>query len=415
MAITHKFHLCHLFYLVLSVSPLLAQTATLREGANLSVTSIEGDSTMGAQDLDLFAQVLEGKITAIGKYTLLERRNISAILSEQGFQQSGACNTSECQVEVGQLLGVEYIVSGQFRKTGSTWFLNFRITDVGSGKIVSSSNRSVSGDFGAVMSDGLSQVMQDLFGVVTRYTVSKPGYAGLVMQWSDDGSIIIDEVNGLGKAYEAGVRKGNRIVSINGTKPRPGQESHLGEAGALITLGIVQSEGQAMQQIALRLTDKSADDSVFTEWRRRDQGGAWTWIGAEFAVGFGMPYSLVGYNTLVRLSPFPRYNPVNLYVGASGLPLSTAIDPSVIYALELALNRTRFRAMVILSLKSLDQLGETRSFEFQTIHDFGKPSGFAINWGLGVTHFTDYDEGIRTSKWIPMFTPSVGISYRIGG
>jgi hypothetical protein len=48
---------------------------------------------------------------------LVERGQMSEILDEQGFQQSG-CTSAECAAEVGALLGVKNMISGAFGKLG---------------------------------------------------------------------------------------------------------------------------------------------------------------------------------------------------------------------------------------------------------------------------------------------------------
>ena len=58
------------------------------------------------------------------------------ILKEQGFQQSGACTDEGCLVEMGQLLGVEQMVSGSLGKLGRIWVVNMRVIDVQTGKII---------------------------------------------------------------------------------------------------------------------------------------------------------------------------------------------------------------------------------------------------------------------------------------
>ena len=44
-------------------------------------------------------------------YRLIDRSMMASVLQEQGFQQSGVCG-NECAVEVGQLLGVQKMVTG---------------------------------------------------------------------------------------------------------------------------------------------------------------------------------------------------------------------------------------------------------------------------------------------------------------
>lgn len=71
-----------------------------------------------------------------GRYQVLEREQIDRILQEQGFQQSGACDTEGCLVQVGQLLGVDAMVSGSISRIGKLHVVSVRVTDVQDGRIL---------------------------------------------------------------------------------------------------------------------------------------------------------------------------------------------------------------------------------------------------------------------------------------
>ena len=57
---------------------------------------------------------------------LVERGQMSEILNEQGFQQSG-CTSDECAAEVGALLGVKNMISGAFGKLGNTYTIDAKM------------------------------------------------------------------------------------------------------------------------------------------------------------------------------------------------------------------------------------------------------------------------------------------------
>lgn len=70
-----------------------------------------------------------------GKFTVLERTKMDEILKEQKFQLTG-CTTTECAVEIGKILNVNYIVVGSVSKIGKEYVLNIRIVDVESSEVV---------------------------------------------------------------------------------------------------------------------------------------------------------------------------------------------------------------------------------------------------------------------------------------
>jgi hypothetical protein len=64
---------------------------------------------------------------------------VDEILTEQGFQQSG-CTSDECAVEVGALLGVQYMVSGSIGRLGETYTIDAKIVSIETGATTESRN-----------------------------------------------------------------------------------------------------------------------------------------------------------------------------------------------------------------------------------------------------------------------------------
>ena len=70
---------------------------------------------------------------------LVERNMVDEILTEQGFQQSG-CTSDECAVEVGALLGVQYMLSGSIGKLGETYTIDAKMVSIETGATTESRN-----------------------------------------------------------------------------------------------------------------------------------------------------------------------------------------------------------------------------------------------------------------------------------
>lgn len=116
-------------------------------------------------DLSAITSRFETELMKTGQFQVLERRNIDAILQEQGFQQTGACNTSECQVQVGQLLGVESFIAGEVSQVGKVISLNLKMVDVGSGANQKSHALDIEGDLQTVLSGGCYEMAQIFAGL----------------------------------------------------------------------------------------------------------------------------------------------------------------------------------------------------------------------------------------------------------
>lgn len=131
---------------------------------NLAVLAFTGNTGIDPDELKAVAGRLESELMRTGAFRVVERRNIDAILREQGLQESGACTTSDCQVEVGQILGVERIVSGELTHMGKLWSLTVRQVDVSSGALVTSHVLDIHGKLETVLRGGCPQIADILSG-----------------------------------------------------------------------------------------------------------------------------------------------------------------------------------------------------------------------------------------------------------
>ena len=124
-------------------------------------------------DAEMVADVLAAKLMESGKFRVMERSEMSRILSEQGFQKSGACEGQKCAVEVGRILGIEQMVVGAFGKLGDSWVLTVRRVDVETGEVVGQSIRQFEGPLKDVPRDLVAVVASDLVGGETMPVASK--------------------------------------------------------------------------------------------------------------------------------------------------------------------------------------------------------------------------------------------------
>jgi hypothetical protein len=93
----------------------------------------------------VITDIFTNQIQANGKYRVMERSQINKILNEQGFQNSGACSTTECAVEIGRLLSIDNMFIGSIGKLGESWVINIRLINIKTGEIVSNLSKQVVG------------------------------------------------------------------------------------------------------------------------------------------------------------------------------------------------------------------------------------------------------------------------------
>ena len=110
-----------------------AQQGTSKKIA-VAVADLDGTG-LSEQERAVLSDRLRAEIWKTQKFDVLERQKMDAILQEQGFQLTGACDDASCLLEIGRLLPVERIIGGSVGKIGNTWTVTLRMINIGSGRI----------------------------------------------------------------------------------------------------------------------------------------------------------------------------------------------------------------------------------------------------------------------------------------
>ena len=145
--------------LLLMFSPLTASLSQAQTAKKTSAAIMDLEPKgVPETEVSALSDRLRTELFRTGTFDVMERGKMQDILREQGFQQSGACNTDACAVEVGQLIGVEKIISGSLGKVGKTYTVNLRMIDVRTGRI----ERSVTEDYTGEIDKLLTVVMKNV-------------------------------------------------------------------------------------------------------------------------------------------------------------------------------------------------------------------------------------------------------------
>jgi TolB-like protein len=83
---------------------------------------------------------------------LIERKAVEKIMMEQGLQQSG-CTSDECAAEVGQLLGVQFMISGSIGKMGKSFTIDTKMFSVETGETIRSKSATHDGDISGLLTE----------------------------------------------------------------------------------------------------------------------------------------------------------------------------------------------------------------------------------------------------------------------
>ncbi|MFH1762324.1 MAG: CsgG/HfaB family protein [bacterium] len=133
-----------LFLLILQggLSAIFSQSLTGKpEKMSVAVLDFQAKG-MSAEEVTALSDRFRTELFNVGKFIVMERGQMDAIMNEQGFQKSGACTDEACLVEMGQLLGVDRMVAGSIGKLGQLYLINVRIINIATGQI----ERTVSED-----------------------------------------------------------------------------------------------------------------------------------------------------------------------------------------------------------------------------------------------------------------------------
>jgi TolB-like protein len=141
----------------------LILTSTLfSEQKNVAILPFDAVG-VSEQESQVLTNKLGSEMVKLGTYAILDRSEMKNILKEQGFQQSG-CTSSECAIEVGQILGVAYMVSGSIGKLEDIYYVEIKLIDVTTSKILKNVDRSVEGGLKNVLIQAIPQIAAELSG-----------------------------------------------------------------------------------------------------------------------------------------------------------------------------------------------------------------------------------------------------------
>ena len=126
----------------------------------IAVSDLDG-SEVSSSEIKALTERLRSELLLTNHFKLLERGIMEEILKEQGFQQSG-CTTSECVVQMGQLVNVEKMVAGTINKIGNTYSSSVRIIDITTGSIDKIVTFDYTGPIDELLKRGMKKIAIEL-------------------------------------------------------------------------------------------------------------------------------------------------------------------------------------------------------------------------------------------------------------
>jgi TolB-like protein len=117
----------------------------------VAILDFEGQG-ISVQEVQTLTERMRSEIGSTNAVRLIERKAIESIMAEQGLAQSG-CVSEECAAEVGQLLGVQFMISGTIGKLGDSYTIDVKMFSVETGATERSVNATHEGDISGLLTE----------------------------------------------------------------------------------------------------------------------------------------------------------------------------------------------------------------------------------------------------------------------
>lgn len=119
--------------LILPLSVLYSET-TEEEKPRLAIMDLKAGDGVSPALAEFTTDMLRTGMVNTRLFTIVDRKQLSVVMKEQAFQQSG-CTDTTCVAQIGQLLAANKIMTGTLVKIGSKYYINAQIIDVEKGKL----------------------------------------------------------------------------------------------------------------------------------------------------------------------------------------------------------------------------------------------------------------------------------------
>ena len=136
-----------LYRIIFFISILVGQNTK----PTVAILDFEGQGVDTSEVLTL-SERIRTEIGNTNAVRLIERKAVEKIMQEQGLQQSG-CITDECAAKVGQLLGVQFMISGSIGKIGKSFTIDTKMFSVETGETVRSKSATHKGDVSGLLTE----------------------------------------------------------------------------------------------------------------------------------------------------------------------------------------------------------------------------------------------------------------------
>ncbi|MBL7996628.1 outer membrane beta-barrel protein [bacterium] len=152
------------FVLILFMCGLSAFAQSRNANNAVAVLEFQKTGSITNDDVQTLSNRFRTMLFQTRTFNVIERNKMKEILKEQEFILSDDCNTNECAVQVGQLLGVEYMIAGDIGLIGDTYTIDLRMIDVRTGQLVQTHSKDYDGKIA-----GLLEIMKQIANSFSQF------------------------------------------------------------------------------------------------------------------------------------------------------------------------------------------------------------------------------------------------------
>ena len=159
-------------------------------------------------------QKLETSLIESNQYTVIAKNQREEILKEMKFQNSGVCD-EECAVEIGQLVGAEYLMLGDIIGFADLYQINIKIVNIEKGDVVEKVTKEIKGNLSDLL-NGMEEASRE----ITRKIASGgvliiPQQSGMEVAQKKYGSMIIESTPSRATVLIDNVKRGSTPLELN--------------------------------------------------------------------------------------------------------------------------------------------------------------------------------------------------------
>ena len=139
-----------------------------KQQVHIAVTDLDRRGGIDSNEIQIISDRLREDLLKTGEFRVMERSMMDKLLREQSFTQASGCNGSECQIQMGKLLGVDAMVVGSAGKIGKMYTISVRLLDIETGEIVLTSSQDHRGEIEDLLGEPMTQVADQVANTIRK-------------------------------------------------------------------------------------------------------------------------------------------------------------------------------------------------------------------------------------------------------